>query len=405
MRCISCVSYPSREQERFCHQHNCISTNLVHDAVWQIWKPSEILLCIGVPEQAPVVGFCQSQGIPASALWIPDDRGEDSLWETFSRICSIARPGEEILLDITGGRHTLPFIFALAAVWMKEVLQVQVKGIVYATGTNEFGLRHFVDLRGLTGVIHWISGVQALTSYMDADQIQTLLTGLQGKIHREADEPDPPTRMSSWAHLLGSFTTAVRLSRPVDALYAGWGITRDLPVIEDELRRFAPSLLPVLSDIADLDEMGSPPPEAGLTPEYLMKQHQLILYQIQAGLAMQAVSLSREWLISCMFLIFGDADEWLNADTRHEISWTLTGLALTLQGKNSETTRYTRMLLDQGDWKEMVQVWERVSDLRNDLAHCGMNTRGESLRSLLRRTSTIPDDLKQFIRYAGIDRM
>lgn len=402
MRCISCVGDLPNAFERFCYQDHCIISDLVHEAVWQFWNPEEVILCISDPRQAPVAAACETRGVQTRTLWIPEGTTEDELWETFSRIGGVVKPGEEILFDITGGCHTLPFIIALAATWMKEVNQVSIVGIVHATRPDEFGMRHFVDLTSLMGIIDWISSVQAL-AHTDATRLQTLLTRLQRKIYHSHDEPVPPTRMSGWAHLLGTFTTAARLARPVDALYAGWGIVQDLPEVQKELRRFAPALLPILKDIEEISDIGSPPLEGSLNPSYLMNQYRLIAYQIKSGLDIQAVSLSREWLISAIMLFLRIETNWRDADTRHEVSQTLTGLALTLQGRSAKTTPYTYLILENQNWKELIKIWERVSDLRNDLAHCGMNTRDESLRSILQRTADLPEELIHFSQLAGIE--
>lgn len=402
MRCISCVAPESEEASRFCQDDQCMVTDLVQEAVWHCWHPDELILCITNPQSAHLAAECESRGLAVRKLWLPEGMTEDAFWETFAILAGVAEEGEEILFEITGGRHSLPFIISLVATWMKEIRKVKVVGVLYATSPDEFGFRHFVNLQPVLGVIDWIAGVRSLTSYTDADQMTRLLTGLQGEIYRTREEADPPTHLIGWSHLLGTFTRAVRLSRPVDALYAAWGISRDIPEIREEVKRFAPALLPVIDDLKNISEMAAPPKPDKLNPSYLMMQHRLIQYQIGKGLEIQAVSLSREWLISVMMLLFGVDAWWLDADARHTISRTLTGMALTLQGIPAETTPYTHMLLTKENWKEMIQIWERVSDLRNELAHCGMNHREESLRSLLQRTSQMPDELLQFALSAGI---
>jgi len=402
MRCISCLNPVTPEPFRFCRDEQCQVTDLVQEAIWNFWHPDEMILCIRDPRSAQIAAACESRGMVVRKLWLPEGTNEDELWETFTHLVSVAEEGEEVLFDVTDGHRSLPFIISLAATWMKEVRRVKVIGVVYATQPDEHGFRHIVNLEPILQVIDWISGVRALMSHTDAVQIGSLFTGLQGRIHKAGLEPEPPTHLTGWSHLLGTFTRAVRLSRPVDAMYAAWGISHDLPVIRDEIARFAPALLPVLEELEETGEMAALPSPEELSREYLFLQHRLIRYQIDQGLEMQAVSLSREWLISVTMLVLGVDESWLDADSRHTVSWTLTGLALTLQEIPAETTPYTHLLLDVPSWKEMVRIWERVSDLRNDLAHCGMNRRNESLRSLLQRTGSIPDELMAFAEYAGI---
>ncbi|MDD1727802.1 MAG: hypothetical protein LUQ50_01875 [Methanospirillum sp.] len=402
MRCISCITPIQNGRSRFCHDDHCLDTDLVQEAIHNFWQVDEIILCIQDPRSASIAATCESRGIPVRKLWIPAGTNEAELWETFSLLATLADEGEEILFDITDGRDSLPFIISLVATWMKEVRKVKIVGVIYASPPDEFGLRHFINLQPILQVIDWIEGVRALISHTNAEQMAELLTGLQGQIYRSGNEDDPPTRLKGWSHLLETFTTAIRLSRPVDALYAGWGIIHDLPRIRGEISRFAPVLLPVIKDLEIIGEMAALPSPDHLTPSYLRNQHRLIRYQINKGFNLQAVSLGREWIISLMMLRFGIDDDWLDADSRHLIARTMTGLALTMQGIPAETTQYTHLLLSEVHWNAMMPIWERVSALRNDLAHCGMNRRNDSLKSLLQRINQIPDDLILFAAYTGV---
>jgi len=402
MRCISCINSDLVESSRFCHDDQCLVTDLVQEAVWKFWHPDEVILCIRDPRSAHIAAICESRGIIVRKLWLPEGTNDDELWETFTILAGLAEEGEEILFDITDGHRSLPFIISLAATWMKEVRRVKVIGVVYATQPDEHGFRHLVNLQPILQVIDWIDGVRSLVSHTNADQITSLLTGLQRTIHKSRQEVNPPTHLTGWSHLLGSFTRAVRLSRPVDALYAAWGISHDLPVVRNEIARFAPALLPIVEEMKKIGEMAAPPSLDHLNTEYLFMQHRLIRYQINQGLEIQAVSLSREWLISTTMMLLDVDESWLDTDNRHSVSWTLTGLALTLQGIPAETTPYTHLLLDHENWKDMIMIWERISDLRNDLAHCGMNRRNESMKSLLQRTNQVPGELIKYAEFAGI---
>jgi hypothetical protein len=402
MRCISYIGRERGEEARFCRNNQCIVTDLVQEAVWHLWHPDDLILCITHPQDAYIAAECEARGIIVTRLWIPEGTREDDLWEIFTLISCAVCEGEEILFEITGGDPALPCITTLIVTYLIEIKKVRVIGMVYTPPPDEFGMRHFVDLKPVMGIIDWISGIKAFSEYTDATKICQLLTGLQGEIYRKHAESSPPTHLKGWSHLLRTYTGAVRLNRPVDALYAGWGITRDLPVIREEVDRFAPALTPMMDQMETIGKMAALPQPHDLTPSYLIMQYYLILYQIKKELDIQAVSLSREWLISCTMLLFGIGGKWLDPDARHVISRTLTGVVLTIQGKPSEKTRYTHLLLKEKNWKDLVRIWEQVSELRNNLSHCGMNERDDSLKSLQKRARRLPDDLLAFAGYAGI---
>ncbi len=401
MRCISFLGSVKPDKRRVCRADLCIETDLVQEAIYHLYHPDEIILCISDPASAGIAASLTARSVPVRIVWIPSGTDEDQLWTIFSLICSEVSPGEEILFDITNGCHSLPFLAFLIASYLKTVSQVTVTGVIYLPAPDDHGFSRFVNLLPLMSVLDWIAGVRALTTYTDARPLRLLLSGLQAGLHRTQTIPDPPTRLSGWAHLLENFCHAVRLSRPIDALYAAEGIVSGLPEVSGELDRVAPSLVPILSSIDPLRPLASPPPDRECSIPYLRSQLALIRYQVTSGLYFQAVSLSREVLVSGVMILTGHAGEWLDADLRHEISRTLTGSALARQGKLFETTPHSHKVTSLAGWEEMVTIWIRVSDLRNDLAHCGMNLREERVQSLLKRAARIPEETCAFLDYCS----
>jgi len=396
MRCISFIGPGVRDKKRYCMETTCIETDLVQEAIWGLYQPEEIIVCLSDPMAASLAAELDGRGILTRKLWIPYGTHEDQLWEIFSLLCGVVRDGEKILFDITAGCHSLPFITFLTASYLRSVRNVKITGVIYAPGTGDDGFCRFVDLKPLMHVLDWISGIHAVTHYNDAKPVKALLSGMQNTIHRSGDDPSPPVRMSSWASLLENFSDAVRLARPVDALYAAEGIVNGIGPVSDELSRYAPSLIPVIAGTKSLSGLAGEPEPSGCSYEYAEKQIRLIEYQIEKGLYLQAVTLGREVLITLVMIRIGKGGDWRDADIRHTMSRTLTGGALALQQKNYEKTGFSENVAGIFGWKEMVQIWLRISDLRNNLAHCGMNQRDDSVRSIRRRASDILPDLERF---------
>ena len=98
-----------------------------------------------------------------------------------------------------------------------------------------------------------------------------------------------------------------------------------------------------------------------------------------------------------------DAD-WKDADIRHDVSRTLTGGSLAMQRRPYDKTCYSDDLTNHPDWREMVLIWTRLSDLRNNLAHCGMNQRDDSVRSIRKRASDILPDIERFFNLCIQDK-
>ncbi len=396
MRCISFAGPGLWVKKRYCRDTVCIETDLVQEAIFHLYEPDEIIICLSDPTAAGLASELEGRNIPIQKLWIPFGTDESQLWEIFSTICGVVRDKEEILFDITAGCHSLPFMTFLAASYLRSVRHVTLAGVIYAPATGDDGFCRFVDLKPMMDILDWIAGVKAITKYVDAEPMYVLLNDLQGNIHRSGEDPNPPVRLTSWAGLLWQFSDAVRLARPVDALYAASGAVRDIDGINEELLRFAPSLIPVLAATRDLSDLAAEPEMAQNMGEYVRKQIRLIGFQLEKGLFLQAVTLGREVLITLLMIRMGLDADWRDADIRHEVSRTLTGGSLAMQNRPYEKTRYSDDLTRYDDWKEMVLIWTRISDLRNNLAHCGMNQRDDSIRSIRKRASDILPDIERF---------
>ncbi|HOJ95507.1 MAG TPA: TM1812 family CRISPR-associated protein [Methanospirillum sp.] len=396
MRCISFAGPGLWEKKRYCRGKTCIETDLVQEAIFHLYKPDEMIICLSDPKAAGIASTLEARNIPVHKLWIPFGTDESQLWDIFGIICNAVRDKEDILFDITAGCHSLPFMTFLAASYLRSVRSVSIAGVIYAPVTGDDGFCRFVDLMPLMNILDWISGVEAFIRYVDAEPMYRLLHDLQGNIHRSGEDPNPPVRLTSWASLLWQFSDAVRLARPVDALYAASGAFHDIDGINEELNRFAPHLIPVLAVTGGLLELAAEPDMAQSMSEYVRKQIRLIAFQLEKGLFLQAVTLGREVLITLYMIRMCLDSDWRDADVRHEVSRTLTGGSLAMQNRPYEKTRYSDDLIRYPDWKELVLIWTRISDLRNNLAHCGMNLRDDSVRSIRKRASDILSDIERF---------
>ena len=281
MRCISFAGPGLWVKKRYCRDTVCIETDLVQEAIFHLYEPDEIIICLSDPTAAGLASELEGRNIPIQKLWIPFGTDESQLWEIFSTICGVVRDKEEILFDITAGCHSLPFMTFLAASYLRSVRHVTLAGVIYAPATGDDGFCRFVDLKPMMDILDWIAGVKAITKYVDAEPMYVLLNDLQGNIHRSGEDPNPPVRLTSWAGLLWQFSDAVRLARPVDALYAASGAVRDIDGINEELLRFAPSLIPVLAATRDLSELAAEPEMAQNMGEYVRKQIRLIGFQLK----------------------------------------------------------------------------------------------------------------------------
>lgn len=126
-----------------------------------------------------------------------------------------------------------------------------------------------------------------------------------------------------------------------------------------------------------------------LNRDQLLKQRELILYQNEHELYVQAVTLAREWMVSVLIFAAGKGTDWLDRDTRVEAERTLSGAAIRLRHHSCEPTIFLEKFVKQEYARDLTGEWSRLCQLRNDLAHCGMNEEDQTSPKLSARVRKV----------------
>ena len=112
------------------------------------------------------------------------------------------------------------------------------------------------------------------------------------------------------------------------------------------------------------------------------------------GLLIQAVELAREWFVNYLILRLNyRTSEWLRRDVRHTVELTITGLLRKRLGESYTPTGLMDRLESFEDCDEIVEIWNVLSQLRNDLAHCGMNPNPRSIRKIFEDSEELVEKL------------
>jgi hypothetical protein len=124
----------------------------------------------------------------------------------------------------------------------------------------------------------------------------------------------------------------------------------------------------------------------------------MIAWYCDNGLVLQAATLMREWLVA---FACGNLDKDPLTQGRG------VGLALNAladrEWKGDERDEI-RLWEEMRKWRTaeiLGRLWSQVRDLRNDLAHCGMNAQPASADSLARRTTELSRQLPQLLEDAA----
>jgi len=401
MKLLSCIGIGDLHKTTYTYQGELWKTPIIQEALCHFFPVSEIIIFATEKSRTrngQLVTSCL-QDVSVKIVDIPDGKSEDELWKIFSLLVDEVKPRDEILFDITHGFRSLPFIAFLTVAYLKEVKNAKIKGILYgAFDARENDVTPIFDLTPFASILDWMAAVRSFLVHSDASGINDQICEITRSFHLSGvteDTPDPV--FSRFSRRLDTFSLAVRLSRPIEGVSVAYEIGRLMPLVTDEITRYSPALVPVLGKIGEIERFSSifSNRDQSLDQDHILKQQELILYQVEHGLYIQAVTMTREWMVSVLIFAAGKGEKWLDKDTRYDAERTLSGAERQYNNEPFEKSDLLDKFLLTAYCKDVTKEWSRLSQVRNDLAHCGMNIENQKAASLRGRVcKTIPSALE-----------
>lgn len=405
MKLLSCTGTGQLYETVYQYQNQSCKTTVVQEAICLFFPITEIVLFAtseSKKKNIPVILQSLAEK-PVKVVDIPDGKKEKELWDIFLILAGEVDPGDEILIDITHGFRSIPFIQFLSAAYLRDVKGATIKGVYYgAFEARVDDITPVFDLTPFVTILDWMAAVRSFQVHCDASGIHEQIREINSSFHQPgAGEEGPGAKFTAFAKSLDLFTQALRLSRPREGVSVAHDITRMLPAVTGEISRFSPALVPVLEKINDIKRFSTDGDDSvnSLNRDQILKQKELILEQTEHGLFVQAVTLAREWMVSVLIFAVGKGSEWLDRDIRVEAERTLSGAVLQFRHNTCDSTKYLEWFLKQEYAREVTREWSRLCQLRNDLAHCGMNKEEQTSHHLSKQVrKVIPSALESGIR-------
>ncbi|PWR70458.1 TIGR02221 family CRISPR-associated protein [Methanospirillum stamsii] len=402
MKLLSFIGTGRLQNTRYSFRDRMIETPVVQEAICSFFPVSDVV--IFATEKAEGINFSEvSKNLPDIRLVrVPEGRSEAELWQIFLTVAGEVEEGDEIIFDITHGFRSLPFIATLSAAYLQDVKGVQLKALLYgAFDATDDGVTPIFDLSGFIEIFSWMAGVRSFLTHVDAGEILRLIKSVTAELYQDKDASERPVHLNNFAARLDAFTSSVRLSRPVEGISSATGIIESLPMAESEIASFTPALVPLIGKISAVSRYAAPDPDEddGISREYLEKQLEMIRFQVEKGLYQPAVTLAREWMVSVLIFAAGDGNQWLSKNIREEGEWTLGGASKKLRNSRFDSTIYSEWYLKHPSWKECTGIWDEVSGIRNEIAHCGMNEKKQKTKRLEARVLGMTGSLQRYFEF------
>lgn len=333
---------------------------------------------------------------------IPRGESEEELWEIFDIICHAVPKDARIILDITHGFRSLPLLVFGAATYLSRSKNTRLERIVY--GAYEAGKKEnevvtqapIFDLTVLADLQDWLQALDAFAIRSDAEKLAFLLKQTHDRqwATREPQQEMLPYRLQNMGQHLEAFSNSLRLLRPLEALKEAAEIQALADEVEREAARWEKPFGHILSTLTyDIRGLASNKPQQ-LDEKGLHQQIGLVKHYVAKDLLVQAVLLGREWVIN--WLAWKTLEKlWLDRDVRYRLEKGLGAAAKAQRSKKEVELPPWYHTLPEA--KEVSTLWNWLTDLRNDVAHCAMNDDPASAENIRTRSHELVERLERLL--------
>ena len=347
-------------------------TDLFPKAVAQLYAPDQIIAfttdAVQKRKKADLDRLERALSGKFITVDIPDGDSEAQLWDIFQKCADAVALGDKIILDITHAFRSIPLLVFIVAVYLRQVKKVSLEHIIYGafeardTVTNRtpiFDLTPFVEL------LNWTNAVNVFQNSGDARPIAGLHI------------PDPNITTA-----LKKLSETLLTNRTLEAQEAAFGFNGlDLTPMKKKSPPFGMLISQLQTNYRDMAVYDtSNKPEQSLKKQWIQ-----IKWYIENQHYLQAVTLMREWLISYECIHYGTRN-WLNQGSRDAAEKRLKDRT------GSRMTALSALLPNQIP----TELWEQCTEVRNDLAHCGMRYSPKSATDVIRDSKSLFQDFGDF---------
>lgn len=337
---------------------------------------------------------------------IPVGRTTEEMWQTFRIITEQVDEGDHVIFDITHGLRSLPFLVFLFAAYLKAAKNVAIDAIYY--GAFELGDSRnnlpapVIDLSEFVSMIDWIT---ATTSFIEVGDGQSLANLLRSAIPTNVELRDNPATRSIRDQLIKAteaiekVSLALSVTRPIETMESANQLEE---ILQQATQSFAERAKPfsLLSEKV-VEEYGQfalkNPTDRAALGENLWLQLQMINWYIKRNQLVQAVTLAREWLVSVLVLRFNE----LMFDRAKGRKYVENALNNGVEKRKPDNRRreITVSKCDEqfealSEVNELVTVWSKMTELRNDIAHVGMNLAPKTAANLKQKALSLYPQLE-----------
>jgi CRISPR-associated DxTHG motif protein len=378
------------------------------EALHQFCQYDSMLVC--VTEEAKASSWPVLEALGDSrikAVEIPTGKTTEEMWDTFKNVTNYVDEGDRVIFDITHGLRSLPFLVFLFAAYLKSAKNVEIQAIYY--GAFELGdttkelPAPVIDLSEFVSMIDWIT---ATTRFVEIGDGQALANLLKGSIPSGIELRDNPStrplkdQLKKSAEAIEMISLALSITRPIETMESA-------TKLEDTLNKAAsgfserakPFSLLAEKVVEEYGQFALDNPKAAEDfTNNLQVQLEMIKWYLDRNQVVQAATLAREWLVSVLVLHFGLSEQMFDNQTGRK--YVENSLNNAVEKRKPKPRPITPSCCDEPfeglpEADDLARVWSKMTDLRNDIAHVGMNLHPKTAAQLKQNAISLYPQLQK----------
>lgn len=323
---------------------------------------------------------------------IPEGQSEEELWQTFDAITEAVTEHDRVLFDITHSFRSIPLLTFLAASYLRVVRQIEVDHVVYGAfdaRDRETNRTPVFDLTPFVTLLDWLTATDRFIDVGDGRPLAALLRQSMPPGPAMGEHPEVRAvgnQLKHAADAIAKVSLALSVSRPLEAMEAAVRLEDNLRQARDAVAARAQPFALLADQVRDsyAPFALAEPLDEGNWRANLRVQLAMIRWYLDKELIVQAATLAREWVVSLVACCVG-AGSLIRRPVRGRIEGALNNTARRAAGRCiNRPSCFDDSVSSLPVVDTLSATWNTLRNMRNDLAHVGMNERPKSAEKLQR---------------------
>lgn len=364
-------------------------TELFPEAIDRWLQPSEIIALVTPKAKTGDNWKKLAARLPQTKeVGIPNGNTPEELWEIFSQMTKSFDEGDEIIFDITHAFRSIPMLALLSASFLRVAKGVRLKAILYGAYAVDdkpkeapvFNLTPFVSL------LDWITATDKFVKSGDSRESAKILSEIHQSLWIEAKgqkNADLPRQMQGLGAILIRLSQALSLTRPQEISDLSGRLEEKIKLAAGETEKWAKPFTLLLDKAANEFRP--------FKIESLGTQRAMIRWFVEHEQIAQAITLAREWMVGWT----GHQINRKDLQDRKKVEDAVNQASRRKQGKYiDDESPFLNSVENLPHSGVMLSIWDKIRDLRNDVAHCGMRENPRDAADIVKGVKSAVNELE-----------